>query len=107
MQMTDEQVMTIAVAIVIPVSLLLYSNSRITDVRTQITSQITDTKETLRAEIKILELTLGGNIKALELKLDNYQTEMRADMKLLREEMGRGFDRMEAALRQHILEYHK
>jgi hypothetical protein len=39
--MTDAQMMTLALAIIIPLSLLLYSNSR-----------ITEAKETLRAEIR-------------------------------------------------------
>jgi hypothetical protein len=71
MQMTDEQVLTVAVAIIFPVSALIYSNSRVSDV-----------KETMRAEIRTLNAELRGEIKA-------------------------GFDRIEAALKQHILEYHK
>jgi hypothetical protein len=31
--MTDSQVMTLALSIVIPVSLMLYSNSRVSDIR--------------------------------------------------------------------------
>src|ERR1700728_1128358 len=41
-RMTDAQMMTLALAIIIPLSLLLYSNSR-----------ISDAKETLRADIAI------------------------------------------------------
>ena len=40
--MNDQQILTIAIAIVFPVSMLIYSNSRITDV-----------KETLRAEMAL------------------------------------------------------
>jgi hypothetical protein len=39
--MTDVQVLTLALGIIIPMSMLIYSNSR-----------ITDAKETLRAEIR-------------------------------------------------------
>ena len=53
--MTDTQLLTLAVAIVVPLSLLLYSNSR-----------ITDAKETLRAEIELLRRELlaeMGNVR--------------------------------------------
>ena len=45
--MTDQQLLTLSLAIVIPVSLLLYSNSR-----------ITEAKETLRAEIQTLRIEM-------------------------------------------------
>ena len=71
--------------IIVPLSLLLYSNSR-----------ITDTKETLRAEI-------GETRHAL-----------RAEMKTLRAETGTGFARIESAITRletklvvHELEHHK
>lgn len=41
--MTDVQIMTLALAIIIPLSMLIYSNSR-----------ITEAKETLRAEVNTL-----------------------------------------------------
>jgi len=40
--MTDQQIVTLAIAIVFPVSMLIYSNSR-----------VSDAKETLRAEIAL------------------------------------------------------
>jgi hypothetical protein len=85
MQMTDEQVLTAAIAIVIPVSALIYSNSRVSDVnarigdlKTDLTVRINDTKETLRAEIA-----------------------------LLREEMRAGFREIKDALKIHELERHE
>jgi hypothetical protein len=83
--MTDAQLLTLAIAIVLPLSMLLYSNSR-----------ITDTKETLRAEI-------GESKHAL-----------RAEMETLRAETAAGFARIERAIERletklviHELEHHK
>ena len=78
MQLTDAQVMTLAIAIIVPLSMLIYSNSRITDVKLR----ITDVKETLRAEI-------------------------RAEIGALRAEMRAGFERIENMLKVHELEHHR
>lgn len=69
--MTDTQLLTLALlAIIMPLSMLLYSNSR-----------ITETKETLRAEIKALQAEmragfdrLSAEIKALDTKLESKFT---------------------------------
>ena len=63
---------------IVPLSMLIYSNSR-----------ITDTKETLRAEIKAETEALRAEIKALEARID------------------RGFERLEQMLKIHELEHHK
>lgn len=76
--MTDAQILPLALAVIVPLSMLLYSNSRITDMG----RRVDDAKETLRAEIKTLEIGL--------------RSEMRA-----------GFDRIENALKIHELEHHK
>ena len=64
--MNDPQMMTLALAIVIPLSLLIYSNSR-----------ITEAKETLRAEIgrlrSDLTLTMELRFNAIDRKLDEIQ----------------------------------
>jgi hypothetical protein len=61
--MTDPQMMTFALAIVIPLSMLIYSNSR-----------ITEAKETLRAEIAVLKsdltLTMETRFNSIDRKLD-------------------------------------
>jgi uncharacterized protein YpuA (DUF1002 family) len=72
MQMTDEQVMTVAVAIIFPVSALIYSNSRVSDV-----------KETMRAEIRTLN------------------ADLRSEMAELRGEMKAGFERKQHILEYH------
>lgn len=73
--MTDQQILTIAIAIVFPLSMLLYSNSR-----------VSDAKETLRAEMALgfertlnamkgMERKLEDAIKALEHKLELHELE--------------------------------
>jgi hypothetical protein len=61
--MSDPQMMTLALAIVIPLSMLIYSNSR-----------ITEAKETLRAEIGQLKsdltLTMETRFTSIDRKLD-------------------------------------
>ena len=60
--MSDIQILTIALAIIVPLSLLIYSNSRVTDV-----------KEVLRAEmhsqIAELRLLIERNHSEMMLKL--------------------------------------
>lgn len=58
--MTDQQLLTLALSVIIPVSVMIYSNSR-----------ITDAKETLRAEIKSLSTELKADIKALGDRMEN------------------------------------
>jgi hypothetical protein len=57
--MTDIQILTVAIAVVVPVvvplSLLIYSNSRVTEV-----------KETLRAEMKTMHMELVARLDAIE-----------------------------------------
>jgi hypothetical protein len=59
--LTDQQILTICLSIIVPLSMLLYSNSRITDVKETLRSGTTGAKETLRAEMAALraENTLG------------------------------------------------
>ena len=65
--MTDVQLLTLAIAMIVPLALLLYSNSR-----------ITEAKETLRADIA----TLRVDIKRLEEKIDAHFEHMELRFKL-------------------------
>ena len=78
--MTDLQIMTICISSVLPISMLLYSNSpssdlktsldsRISDLKTSVDSRIIDTKESLRAE-----MALG--FQRLENKIDHLAGEV-------------------------------
>lgn len=57
--LTDTQLMTMALAIVLPLSMLIYSNSR-----------ITEAKETLRAEMALLRADLTKEIRDLETRME-------------------------------------
>jgi hypothetical protein len=57
---SDPQMMTLALAIVIPLSMLIYSNSR-----------ITEAKETLRAEIGLLRADLLKEMVQLEGRMES------------------------------------
>jgi len=61
--MNDPQMMTLALAIVIPLSMLIYSNSR-----------ITEAKETLRAEIGLLRADVMKEFVQLEGRLESRFT---------------------------------
>ena len=67
--MTDTQLLTLAMAVVVPLSLLLYSNSR-----------ITDTKETLRAEIGTLRIEMQK--EALQIRAEFNERFNSIDRKL-------------------------
>lgn len=75
--MTDIQILTLALAVIVPLSLLLYSNSR-----------ITDAKETVRAEMDTLRTEMQAGFHRLEQKLDAH------------------FEHMEMRLKLHELEHH-
>ena len=83
--MTDVHLMTLALAIIIPLSLLLYSNSR-----------ITEAKETLRAEIRAETAELKGKISA-------ETAELKAEISGIMA----GIERLEAKLTIHELEHHR
>jgi hypothetical protein len=62
--MNDTQILTAALAIIIPVSMLIFSNSR-----------IDDAKETLRAEMKALHAELLGELRELKSLLKAHELE--------------------------------
>ena len=80
--MNDTQILTLALSVIVPVSMLIYSNSRISDTRDTLKNSIAETKETLRAETATLraETAMGfervmGAIKELEAKLATHELE--------------------------------
>lgn len=68
--MTDQQVLTIAIAIVVPLAMLIYSNSR-----------ITDTKEVLRAETALGFERLGNKVDHLAEEVANLKTLLETHMR--------------------------
>jgi hypothetical protein len=60
--MTDIQLLTIAIAVIIPISSLIYSNSRIADVRESLNKRIDD----FRAEV-------NHRFEEMDRRFDNLQ----------------------------------
>ena len=56
--MTDAQILTIALAVIVPLSMLLYSNSR-----------VSEAKETLRAEAKANHVETMSKLRELDVFL--------------------------------------
>jgi len=88
--------MTLALAIIIPLSLLIYSNSRITEAKetlraematgnsriTEVNSRITDVKETLRAEMAATTETLRAEMAAGFSRISSEILSLKADLKI-------------------------
>lgn len=70
--LTDAQMMTIALAIVIPLSMLLYSNSK-----------ITEAKETLRAEMALLRADMMGEFAKLEVRFSSIDRKLDEILRIL------------------------
>jgi len=70
---TDIQLLTLALAVIVPLSLLIYSNSRVSDVR----ASVGEAKETLRAEMRAqiadLRLLIERNHSEMMLKLADIE----------------------------------
>ena len=73
--MTDFQLLTIAIAIVFPLGMLLYSNSRITEAKETLRAEIGESKQTLRAEITAGFARIETAIARLEHKLEVHELE--------------------------------
>jgi hypothetical protein len=63
---TDVQLMALALAVIIPLSMLIYSNSR-----------ITDTKETLRAEMQTLRTEMQKGFGEIFATLDRIAAQIK------------------------------
>jgi hypothetical protein len=83
--MTDIQILTIAIAIIFPVAALLYSNSRVSDVR----NSVGEAKETLRAEIGELRVEMRAGFDRIETAMKGMES------------------RLETKLQIHELEHHR
>ena len=94
--MTDTQVLTLAIAAIVPLSLLIYSNSR-----------INEAKETLRAEIRAETVALRAEIREESAALRAEMATLRAETAELRAHIDAGFERIENALKLHELEHHR
>ena len=68
--MTDAQMMTLALAIIIPLSMLLYSNSRITEAKETLRAEIGLFRADLLKEIVQLEGRMASRFNSIDRKLD-------------------------------------
>ena len=107
--MTDSQLLTLAIAVIVPLSLLLYSNSRITDTKETLRAEIGETKQTLRLETRTLHAEIGETRQALRLEMQT----LRGDMELGFERLSNKMDHLAgevATLKElmstHIREHH-
>jgi hypothetical protein len=86
--MTDIQILTLALAVIIPLSLLLLSNSR-----------ITDAKETLRADLR----TGSTELRA---EMQKGHAEILASLERIATQVKALETKIEQQMREHILEHH-
>jgi hypothetical protein len=68
--MNDPQMMTLALAIVIPLSMLIYSNSRITQAKETLRAEIGSLRADLLKEILQLEGRMVTRFNSIDRKLD-------------------------------------
>ncbi|MGA2712782.1 MAG: hypothetical protein ABSG41_06725 [Bryobacteraceae bacterium] len=73
--MTGPQMMTLALPIIIPLSMLICSNSRITEAKETLRAEIATTKETLRAEIAAGFARMSSEIMSLKADLKIHELE--------------------------------
>jgi hypothetical protein len=72
---TDAQILTLAIAIILPLSMLLYSNSRITEAKETLRAEIGECKQTLRTEMAAGFSRIEIAIERLEHKLEIHELE--------------------------------
>ena len=65
-RVTDAQMMTLALAVIIPLSMLIYSNSR-----------ISEAKETLRAEMALLRMEIKAGFEKLSSEIRDVRTDIK------------------------------
>ncbi len=72
---TDVQLLTLALAVVIPLSLLLYSNSRVSEAKETLRAEVAEAKETLRREVNDGFNRMEAAIVKLGHKLEVHELE--------------------------------
>jgi len=112
--MSDQQLLTLTLSIVIPISLslaaLIYSNSRISEAKETLRAEIKAETATLCTEMAQLRTEIQAEIGTLRTEMAQVRTEMaelRGEMGELRAHIDAGFERIAHALQLHILEHHK
>jgi hypothetical protein len=78
--MTDIQMFTLAVAVLFPLSMLIFSNSRVTDAKESLGLRISDLKETLNT--RLTETKQSTDEKMRDLHAVQMEALLRIDNKL-------------------------
>lgn len=98
--------LTIAIAIIIPISLLIYSNSRITEAKDTLRAET----KTLGSELRVETKTLGGELRAEMMTLRADMNAGFGETRRMHQEVMAGIDKLdskiEIKLLTHELEHH-
>lgn len=73
--MTDQQLLTLALAIIVPLSMLIYSNSRITEAKETLRAEMQTLRTETNAGFERMTSLLESKFKALETKLEIHELE--------------------------------
>ena len=68
--MTDQQLITLAIAIIFPLSMLLYSNSRISDTKETLRSEMQGVRTEIQKDLLQLRLDFSERFNSIDRKLD-------------------------------------
>lgn len=102
--MTDTQLLTLGLSIIIPLSMLIYSNGRVSDVQKNLGERLTALETNLNKRMDSLD-------SALNKRLDDMKEVLRAETKAFRVEMLAEFrtlnEKIDTQMTQHLAEYHK
>jgi hypothetical protein len=84
---TDAQLLTLAIAIIVPLSLLLYSKTRITDAKETLRAEIGESKQTLRIEMQTLRAAMELGFERISNKVDHLAGEVATLKELMSTQM--------------------
>ena len=68
--MTDQQLITLAIAIIFPLSMLLYSNSPISDAKETLRSEMQGVRTEIQKDLLHLRLDFSERFNSIDRKLD-------------------------------------
>jgi len=105
--MTDLQILTIVLAIVLPLTGVIYASSRVGDMSKALGGRIDDTNRRIDDLNTSLSRRIDDTRDSLRVEIRGEAATLRAEMEVLREHIDAGFTRLEAALKAHELEHHK
>jgi hypothetical protein len=69
----DTQILTLAISIIVPVSFLLLSNSRISDVKETLRAEIETSRTELRSETQVIKNEMQASKIEILTRLDRFE----------------------------------